>query len=256
MDPRVRNFLYRNPQFYELAYPEPNDDTPTMCRRMFSRYLARPPRSILDIGCGTARDLHSLSRECPDCWGVDYLPEMIEFARKRRPRLHLQVGDARSVRLGRTFDVIMSMGWAFMYALTNADVVRTLDTFVAHSHPGTLLILDINNAASYLGGEHFKPTSELRISSAGFSGRAHSSYTFDRRRQLLVRRRVWTIEGQSAVEDFCEYRMFFPAELEHLLTERGFKVGGMYDNMQLDETELCGPRLYVAAIFQPENRRA
>lgn len=45
--------------------------------------------------------------------------------------------------------------------------------------------------------------------------------------------------------------MFFPAELEHLLSERGFKVAGMFDNKELQETELSGSRLYVPAIFQP-----
>lgn len=163
MDASVRNLLYRNPEFYELAYPEPGDETPTMCRRMFARYLAESPRSILDIGCGTARDLDSLSRECPDCWGVDCLPEMIGFAKARRPHLHLEVGDMSTLRLGRTFDVIMSMGSALMYALTNADVARAFDTFVAHAHTGTLLILDINNAASYLSGDYFKRTSELQL---------------------------------------------------------------------------------------------
>jgi hypothetical protein len=39
MDANVQSFLYRDPLFYELAYPEPDDDTPIMCRRMFSRYL-------------------------------------------------------------------------------------------------------------------------------------------------------------------------------------------------------------------------
>lgn len=254
MDASVQNFLYRNPQFYELVYPEPNDETPMMCRRMFSRYLATPPRSILDIGCGTGRDLDSLSRECPDCRGVDYLREMVEFARATRPHLHVEVGDMRTVRLGRTFDVILCMGSAFMYALTDADIRRVLDTFVAHSHPGTLLILDINNAVSYLGGEQFQPSSELRVEAPGFTAHAHSTYSFDRRRQLLVRHRTWTIEGRGEIEDFCEYRMFFPAELEHLLTERGFHVAGMFDNMQLRETELSGPRLYVASVFQADER--
>src|SRR5208282_4671116 len=105
MDSSVRNFLYRNPQFYELAYPEPNEETPMMCRRMFTRFLAKPPLSILDIGCGTGRDLDSLSRDCSDCWGVDYLPEMIEFAKAQRSHLHLEVGDMGSLRLGRTFEV-------------------------------------------------------------------------------------------------------------------------------------------------------
>ncbi len=256
MNATVRNFLYRNPQFYELAYPEPNDETPMMCRRMFSKFLSKPPRSILDIGCGTGRDLDSLSRECSDCWGVDYLAEMIEFAKVQRPRLHLHVGDMRTLQLGRTFDVIMSMGSAFMYALTNADVARVLETFVAHSHAGTLLILDINNAASYLGGKHFKQTSELRVSSPQFIAQARSIYSFDRRKQLLIRKRTWHINGQGELEDYCEYRMFFPVELEHLLSERGFRVVGIFDNMQLQETDLSGPRLYVPAIFQPEDKRS
>jgi SAM-dependent methyltransferase len=253
MNSNVRNLLYRNPQFYEVAYPEPNEETPMMCRRMFSRYLSQPPRSILDLGCGTARDLDSLSRECPDCWGVDCLHEAIEFAKARRPHLHLEVGDMSTLRLGRTFDVIMCMGSAFMYALRSAEVAGALDTFAAHSHSGTVLILDINNAASYLGGEHFKRTSELRLSSPQFTAEAFSTYDFDRRRQLLVRRRKWKIQGCGEVEDFCEYRMFFPAELEYVLEERGFQVAGMFDNMQLQETELCGPRLYVPAIFQTQN---
>jgi trans-aconitate methyltransferase len=106
MDTSVRNLLYRHPEFYELAYPEPNDETPTMCRRMFARYLSKPPRSILDIGCGAGRDLNSLSKKCADCWSVDYLPEMIEYAKAQRPHMHLQLGDMRTVRLGRMFDVV------------------------------------------------------------------------------------------------------------------------------------------------------
>jgi hypothetical protein len=145
---------------------------------------------------------------------------------------------------------ILSLGSAFMYALSNEDVAKTLDTFAAHSHAGTLLILDLNNAASCLGGEHFKPTSELRVSSPEFTAEARSTYDFDRRRQLLARRRKWKIQGRGEVEDFCEYRMFFPAELEHLLNEHGFQVVGMFDNKQLQETPLCGPRLYVPAIFE------
>jgi len=167
--------------------------------------------------------------------------------------LRLEVGDMRTLRLGRTFDVIMSMGSALMYALTDADVANTFETFIAHSHPGTLLILDLNNASSYLGGGHFKQTAELRVNAAEFCATAHSVYIFDRRRQLLIRRRTWSIAGEGEVEDCCEYRLFFPAELEHLLREHGFRVAGMFDNKDLNETELSGPRLYVPAIYQPES---
>jgi len=249
-DLSVRNFLYRNPQYYELVYPEPDEATPRMCLLMFSKYLSMPPSSILDIGCGTGRDLDVLSRTCKDCWGIDLLEEMITFAKRRRPHLHLEVGDMLTVRLNRTFDVIMCMGSTFMYALTNEDVSRVLHTFRAHAHPGTLLILDILNAASFLGGGRFKEKIETKVSSPQFSARAVAVYSFNHRKQLLVRKRTWHIPGRAPVEDFCQYRLFFPAELEHLLTEKGFEVVGIFDNKELRETDLSGPRLYVAAIMR------
>jgi len=36
--------------------------------------------------------------------------------------------------------------------------------------------------------------------------------------------------------------------LERLLAEKTFEVAGMFDNKDLKETDLSGPRLYVAAV--------
>jgi SAM-dependent methyltransferase len=246
-DTEVRNLLYRHPEYYELVYPEPDEATPRMCSRMLERFLPLPPRSILDVGCGTGRDLDVLSRTCPDCWGVDLLPAMVEYAGRMHPHLTLQVGDMRSFRLGRTFDAIMCMGSAFMYALTNADLDRTLAAFAAHAHEGTVLILDLNNAASYFG-KGFRPRVETVVQAPELTARAVAENSFDRRLQLLVRRRLWTFAGGETVEDYCRYRLLFPAELERLLEEHGFGVVGMYDNKELEATDLSGPRLYVAAL--------
>src|SRR5438093_11224272 len=142
MDASVQNFLYRNPEYYERVYPRSDESQARLCRRMIARYRAAPAASLLDLGCGTGRDLDVLAQTVPECWGVDCLPEMIAFGQARRPHLRLQTADMRTVRLGRTFDVIISMGSAFTYALTNADVAGVLDTYAAHAQAGTLLILD------------------------------------------------------------------------------------------------------------------
>jgi SAM-dependent methyltransferase len=246
----VRNLLYRRPEIYELVYPEPNDETPMMCRRMFERYLPGPPRSILDIGCGTGRDINSLACKNADCVGVDISSEMIRYAKSHRPQIRFEVGDMRNFRLNRSFDTILSMGSAFMYATTNADVEAVLDTFAAHAHDGSLLILDINNSASYLPDGSFRQTSEFVVNLPEFTAKAKTDYSFNRRRQILIRRRTWQIHGEPPVDDYCEYRMFFPVELEYLLATRHFKIVGMFDNMQLEESDLTGPRLYVASLFQ------
>jgi len=252
MLPNVRNLLYERPDLYEKVYPEPHDETPGMCRRIFARFLGPPPRSIIDIGCGTGRDLNSLSHSVRDSVGVDALPEMIDFARSCYPRIRFEVGDMRSVRMGRKFDTILCMGSALMYALTEADIDGTLNTLAAHAHEGTLLIVDINNAATYLPGGRFKDTATFTINHPEFSAEATSTYTFDRLRQRLIRHRTWSIADGSSVEDYCEYRLFFPAELEHLLAGKGFVTLGMFDNMELRDTDLSGERLYVAARYGTE----
>ena len=96
-----------------------------------------------------------------------------------------------AVRLQRCFDAILCMGSAVMYALTNEEVDQVLDTFVLHAHPGTLLILDINNAASYLGGGTFREQTEYAVDRTAFPASSIARHGFDRRRQLLVRRRTW-----------------------------------------------------------------
>jgi len=250
MDANVKNLLYSRPELYEQVYPEPNEETPNMCHHMFDRFFHGTPKSILDIGCGTGRDLGVLSRSCPDCWGVDYLPAMIALARSKWPDLHLSVGDMRSVRLGRTFDVILCMGSALMYALTNEEVDAALGTFAAHAHTGSLLLLDINNGAGYLDGGCFSPSKEFSVAVPGFTAHAVATHSFDRRKQLLIRKRVWRIEGQPPVEDFCRYRLLFPAELEDRCQKHRFSVVGMFDNMELKKTDLSGPRLYVASVFR------
>src|ERR1700689_670380 len=100
----VVNLLYHRPELYEAVYPEPDRSTPRFCRAMFNRHLGRDPSSILDIGCGTGRDLAALADWCrADCLGIDGLPEMIAYAGRVRPTVAWSVADMRHARLGRAF---------------------------------------------------------------------------------------------------------------------------------------------------------
>jgi SAM-dependent methyltransferase len=248
MNEKVKNLLYDHPEYYEVLYPEAGDETPAMCRRAFERFLANAPLSILDLGCGTGRDLRSLRKTCTDCVGVDFLPAMVEFAKSKSDDILFLAGDMRSVRLNRTFDVVLCFGSALMYNLTNEDVGRALNTFSAHCHKGSLLILDVRNAAALLG-DGFKPRLEGAAKSAIFSAHYVAEHTIDRKRQLLHRKRTWDMSDGSQSEDVCDYRLFFPQEIEHLLREKGYTVLGSYDNKELRDTDFSGPTMYILARF-------
>ena len=145
-DAKMKNLLYDEPRLYDLVFPDAEDSLGVMCRAAFRRYLSAPPASVLDVGCGTGRLLDSLSITIDQCWGVDYMETNVAYAKTTRPQIVVQQGDMRAVRLGRTFDAVTCFGNTLSYALTNDDLVRTVETFAAHANAGALLMVDVLNA--------------------------------------------------------------------------------------------------------------
>jgi SAM-dependent methyltransferase len=245
---------YARPELYETVYDDPSHAVPKMCEQVFERYLGRLPASLLDIGCGTGRDLAYLAERCPDCVGVDVQAPMIEHARRLRPHIDVRVDDMRTLRLDRTFEAIASLGIAIANLQGDDDVTAAFATFAAHAEPGTLLVLEALNAVTSAGGGTLPrgfviDTPQLRAT-------ADATYEFDRRHQLLSRRRVWDVADGEPVEDFVRFRTLAPLALDHRLAWHGFQTLAMYDNHDLLDSELSGASLLTVARFgQPARRR-
>ncbi|MFP4362746.1 MAG: class I SAM-dependent methyltransferase [Spirochaetia bacterium] len=250
MDQGLQNLLDENPELYEIVYYAPAEKTARLCKRMFVKYLPEYPESILDMGCGTGKHLTLLKANHTEIWGIDENEELIAYARRHHSKVNFQVGDICNLHMGKRFDVITCMRSTFMYALKHDDIEKVLSTFAAHAKDGTLLVLDIRNAASFLGGGEAKLDNEFSVDTGTFKATAQVEQSFDRRNQLLIRRRTWNIPGREEIEDTTMYRMFFPLEIEQLLRSHGFIVAGMFDNEELKPSDLSGTRLYIAAKFK------
>jgi hypothetical protein len=146
----------------------------------------------------------------------------------------------RTVRLGRTFDLVTSFGNALSYALTDDDVARTMDTYAAHAHAGTLLIVDALNARSYLDGDGFRERIDGRVDVPELQATSVAMHVLDRGARLLKRTRVWRIRGRPDVEDYAEYRLLYPDELERGLDAAGFAMLGLFDNREFRSSDLRG----------------
>jgi len=136
--------LYRDPllaQFYDAANGWAADFD--YCVR-----LAADSRSILDLGCGTGELTTALSED-RDVVGVDPAAAMLDIARERPEgdRVEWVEADARTVRLGRHFDLILLTGHAFQVFLTTQDQRAVLATIAAHLAPGGRFIFDSRNPA-------------------------------------------------------------------------------------------------------------
>jgi len=97
------------------------------------------PASVLDAGCGTGRVAIELGRRGIDVVGVDLDLSLLSHARAKAPTLPWIRGDLASVRLARTFEVIVLAGnvMIFLEPGTEGAVVTNL---AAHLAPGGALV--------------------------------------------------------------------------------------------------------------------
>jgi SAM-dependent methyltransferase len=238
--PAFRSLLYREPQLYDLVFPEADESIGRIVGTAIDRWLPTMPRSILDLGCGTGRHLEILAKTIPECYGVDLLESNIAYAKSRRPGITFHLGDMRTVRLGRMSDLVTCLGNALSYALSDDDLNHTMGTFAAHAHAGTLLVVDPLNARAYLEGNGFQERVEGRVDTPGFKATSMSLHQLDRQARVLKRTRTWHVIGQADVEDYAEYRLLLPEEVHGLLEAARFEMLAMYDNRELQPTDLTG----------------
>ena len=117
------------------------DDT-AWCREM-----ARGCGSVLDLGCGTGLLAADVAQDGARVTGVDPALPMLEIARHRPggERVTWVAADARDVRLGETFDLVVMTGHAFQVFLTRQDRLAVLETIAAHLAPQGRFIFDSRN---------------------------------------------------------------------------------------------------------------
>lgn len=137
--------LYRDAdlaQFYDLENGwGPDFDT---CLQ-----LAGSARSVLDLGCGTGQ-LAACLAEGREVVGVDPAAAMLDVARQRPggDKATWVQAAAQSVRLGRTFDLVVLTGHAFQVFLTEEDQRAVLATIAAHLTPAGRFVFDNRNPAA------------------------------------------------------------------------------------------------------------
>jgi SAM-dependent methyltransferase len=111
--------------------------------------LGRKVSSVLDLGCGTGRLIAALARD-RKAVGVDPAEAMLALARERSGGAHARwiIGDARTLRLGEPFELIVMTGHAFQSLLTEDDQIAALRTIAAHLSPNGRFIFDTRNPSA------------------------------------------------------------------------------------------------------------
>lgn len=136
-------------RYYNLFYRDKDyAGETTYIEKLIQKYHPQA-ETILDLGCGTGRHDFLLADKGYDVTGVDRSAEMLSVAKARltaqalsssSPEFHQ--GDIRTIRLGKTFDLVVSLFHVFSYQTGNDDLRNAFATARKHLKPGGIFIFD------------------------------------------------------------------------------------------------------------------
>jgi SAM-dependent methyltransferase len=125
--------------WYHLLDPlADHEDEGTFFREELAR-LRPSARTLLELGAGAGNNAAFMKQRF-ECTLTDLSPAMLELSRVTNPDCEHVLGDMRSLRLGRQFDVVFVHD-AVMYMQTEAELRDVMVTAFEHLAPGGALLL-------------------------------------------------------------------------------------------------------------------
>jgi len=127
------------PWFHLLTHPADYEEEAARVVRVVEEAVAGRAETLLELGSGGGNNASFLKKRFA-CTLTDLSEEMLALSRTLNPECeHLQ-GDMRTLRLGRTFDLVFVHD-AVMYMTTEEDLRAAIETVAAHLRPGGVAVL-------------------------------------------------------------------------------------------------------------------
>jgi SAM-dependent methyltransferase len=149
----VRMYTDLAPWFHLLTHPSDYREEAEFVTRVVDELVDGPAETLLELGSGGGNNASHL-KERFTCTLTDLSPQMLELSATVNPECEHLVGDMRTLRLGRTFDVVFVHD-AVSYLTTENDLRAAIGTAATHVRPGGAVVLTPDATT-----EMFKPGTE------------------------------------------------------------------------------------------------
>ena len=217
---RCYNLLYRDKNYASEA---------EYVHRLIQTY-APNAKSMLELGCGTGRYSEKFESMGYEVTGVDVSEEMLMEARKTAsPTCKFVLGDIRSIRLDKKFDVVTALFHVMSYQVTNQDVADTLSTIKEHLKIRGLVCFDFWYGPAVLDQGPEIRIKEVEDESIGIT-RIAGPIMHPRENRVDVNYKLFIRNkraGQSQIEELQEchrMRYFFEPEWALFFRQAGFHL--------------------------------
>ncbi len=134
-----------------LSAPDEYEEEAAFFYKKFIDASSTLPCTVLELGSGGGNNASHLKKHL-EMTLVDISPGMIEVSRALNPECEHYVGDMRTFRLNRQFDVVFIHD-AISFMATPEDLRQAMETAFIHCKPGGIALFAPDNTK-----ENFKPS--------------------------------------------------------------------------------------------------
>lgn len=132
-------------EYYDLLYSDKDYAGEANYIHELIQQFAPKAKSILELGSGTGKHALLLAEKGYTVHGVERSDTMLAQAAAlaaKDSRLTFTSGDLREARVGKRFDVVMSLFHVISYQASNHDLKAAFATVKEHLNPGGIVIFD------------------------------------------------------------------------------------------------------------------
>ena len=158
--------------FHLLTPPEEYVEEAEFYRGAILSAAAGTTRTLLELGCGGGNNAWHMKTHF-QLTLTDISPNMLELSRSINPECEHVLGDMRTLRLGRVFDVVFIHD-AIDYLTTLAELSQAIETAWIHCRPGGVALFAPDTLR-----ETFKPDTSHGGSDGATRGMRYLEWTWD-----------------------------------------------------------------------------
>jgi SAM-dependent methyltransferase len=151
--------VFSRAKYYDIAFWRDVTDEVTFIKQLYRQRLGRPLRTFLDNACGPGYHARIMAGRGVKSYGLDLMPEMIEYARQRAEEdgvtVHWIAADMRTVRLPEPVDFALTSFDSLDCLHTADEIIDHLKTMAANLTPRGLYLIEATHlkrsSLSYYG---------------------------------------------------------------------------------------------------------
>ena len=200
----------------------------------FYASCAPPGGTALELACGTGRLTVPLAERGFDITGLDNSDAMLEAAKAKADTRGVSaafvLGDMRGFTLNALFDLIFLPNNSLGHLHTLSDICACFASVLRHLSPQGRFVVDMFSPSLPLllrePDRHYPMTEYTRP--GGKTVAVSETVSYDGASQILHALWHYRAEGESADVRPLDLRIFFPRELDALLTLSRFTIEAKY----------------------------